>query len=347
MLRRSVLRGLAAWLALPMLFAANAVRADDVRISGPVVHDNLAIYFVHGASAGGPVPLTLAEALAAGSVRVDETGNVNQLAIENLGRHAVFVQAGDIVKGGQQDRVLMVSLVLPPHSGRLPIASFCVEQGRWSARGAEDVRRFASAGTSVPSREAKIAMQAPPAPGHTPTAGLMADTGVRQQQVWDNVSKIQRKLERNVGAPVASPQSQTSLQLALENEKLAAARAAYITALQVAGEREDDIVGYVFAINGKLNSADLYPSNSLFRKMWPKLVAANANEAIGERNEASGAPPSIEMVTAFLDTSRLGAPSEKDLTGAVRQQTRASDSEIFLETRRGDDAWVHRRYLAK
>ena len=49
------------------------------------------------------------------------------------------MQSGDIVKGGQQDRVLTVSLMLPPKSGRIPIASFCVEQGRWPARGKEDV----------------------------------------------------------------------------------------------------------------------------------------------------------------------------------------------------------------
>ena len=35
--------------------------AEGVRLSGPVVHENLAIYFVHGPSAGGPVPLTLQE----------------------------------------------------------------------------------------------------------------------------------------------------------------------------------------------------------------------------------------------------------------------------------------------
>ena len=73
-----------------------------------------------------------------------ETGNVNSLAIENLGDQAVFVQAGDIVKGGQQDRTLTVSLLLPPKSGRVPIASFCVEHGRWSARGGEDARSFSA-----------------------------------------------------------------------------------------------------------------------------------------------------------------------------------------------------------
>src|SRR5205085_4151392 len=115
---------------------------------------------VHGPSAAGPVPLTLEEAMARKLVRVHETGNVNQLEIENLGNDEVFVQSGDIVKGGQQDRALTVSLILPPRSGRIPIASFCVEQGRWTARGKEDVKTFATASAVVPSREAKIAMKA-------------------------------------------------------------------------------------------------------------------------------------------------------------------------------------------
>ena len=109
------------------------------------MHENLAIYFIHGKSAPGKVPLTLDEAMAKGTVKVRETSNVNQLEIENLGNEEVFVQSGDIVKGGKQDRTLMVSLVLPPKSGSIPIASFCVEEGRWSARGREDAKNFATA----------------------------------------------------------------------------------------------------------------------------------------------------------------------------------------------------------
>jgi hypothetical protein len=58
----------------PMALAAVSIgaaalapaRAADsgTRISGPHVHDNLAVYFVHGPSAPGPVPVTLGEALA-------------------------------------------------------------------------------------------------------------------------------------------------------------------------------------------------------------------------------------------------------------------------------------------
>src|SRR6476646_1233987 len=163
--RRTFVALAASSLALLTLYPA---RADDYRVSGPVIHDNLAIYLVHGKSAAGPVPLTLDEALARRTVKVHETGNVNELQIENLGAEHVFVQSGDIVKGGQQDRVLTVSLLLPPTSGRIPIASFCVEQGRWTARGKEDVKTFAAASAVVPSREAKIAMKAPTTPSSEP-----------------------------------------------------------------------------------------------------------------------------------------------------------------------------------
>ena len=90
-----------------------AQTSNGYRITDPIVHENLAIYLIHGKSEAGNVPLTLDEAMAKGVVRVKETSNVNQLEIENLGNEEVFVQSGDIVKGGKQDRTLMVSLVLP------------------------------------------------------------------------------------------------------------------------------------------------------------------------------------------------------------------------------------------
>src|ERR1044072_4712746 len=119
--RRTLLALAGASLAL-VLLGHNAASADEYRVSGPVVHENLAIYLVHRKYAVGAVPLALAEALRKGAVKVHETGTVSELHTENLGTDEVFIQAGDIVKGGQQDRVLSVRLVLPPTSGRLPIA---------------------------------------------------------------------------------------------------------------------------------------------------------------------------------------------------------------------------------
>src|SRR5262245_4592980 len=340
-------------------FGAAAPPPDEHRISGPMVHENLAVYFIHGKSAPGKVPLTLEEAMAKSLVKIRETSNVNQLEIENVGADEVFVQAGDIVKGGQQDRTLMVSLVLPPKSGRIPIASFCVEEGRWSARGREDAKSFSSASAAVPSREMKLAMKAPmPATVDAgvgearPVRAAAVETSQRQQQVWENVRKTQTLLSSSLGAQVRARQSASSLQLALENERLMDVRQAYLDALRAGGEKSDDIVGFVFAVNGELNSADVYPSNGLFRKMWPKLLTAAAIEAIGHRNQPVVAPPSAEAAASFLASAEKGASSARTLAAGTSMETREADKAYLFETARAaapgaPSAWVHRNYLAK
>src|SRR6185369_17077443 len=171
-----------------MLTVAGAVLAapnSPPQVSEPVRHANLAVYFIRGVSSPGAVPLTLEEALAKGVAQVRETSNVNSLEIENTGDAPVFVQAGDIVKGGKQDCSLMVSLLLPPKSGRIPIASFCVEHGRWSQRENEDAGKFSASTSSVPSREMKLAMQAPMA--KSASVAALDETNTRQQKVWDGV----------------------------------------------------------------------------------------------------------------------------------------------------------------
>jgi hypothetical protein len=330
---------------------AKAESGDDYRLSGPAVHGNLAIYFVHGKSRSGPVPLTLAEALAKKTIEVREIGQVNELQIENVGGEEIFIQAGDIVKGGQQDRVLSVSLVLKPHSGPLPIASFCVEQGRWSARGGEDVAKFSSANASLPSRAAKIEMAGTALPQQIDGANA-SSVSKRQREIWKSVTEIQGKLSSNLGAPVAAPPSRTSLQLALENGGLERAQSDYVKALQPLGEKDDDIVGYVFAVNGKLNSADIYPSNGLFRKMWPKLLRASATEALTERNGSAQQPPAppVAEATSFLTSPSEARSSEKSVGAEGRVEMRESAKTLFMEAKPASapaSAWVHRNYLAK
>jgi len=325
--------------------------ADDgnaYRLSEPVTFRNLGIYFVHGASRGGPVPLTLQEALARKVVTVSETGEVNALRIENTGDEAIFIQSGDIVKGGQQDRVLSVSLLLRPHSGPIPIASFCVERGRWSARGREDAKTFSSADAAVPSRIAKLEMAGAAAPKPD---GAAAAVGIHQQEIWKSVAEVQSKLTRSLGKPVAAPKSQSSLQLALENDHLADEQAAYIAALQGKGEEGADIVGYVFAVNGKVNSADIYPSNGLFRKMWPKLLRASVTEAIGERDDKAPPPPmpSAADVDGFIARAATARVVEKNIENATVGVRENADM-ISVESRPADASaaeWVHRNYIAR
>jgi hypothetical protein len=88
---------LAALTASPFIVLSAATLGgaqalEGYRLSGPLSHANLAVYFIHGKSTLGKVPLTLEEAMAKGAVKVRETSNVNQLDIENLGLAEVFVQ---------------------------------------------------------------------------------------------------------------------------------------------------------------------------------------------------------------------------------------------------------------
>jgi hypothetical protein len=331
----------------------------DVKVSGPFTHEKLSIYLIHGPSADGPVPLTLNEALAKKLFKVYETGNVNELAFENTGDEAVFLQSGDIVKGGKQDRVLTVSVLVPPKSGRMPIAAYCVEQSRWAARGAESVATFSSSERTMPSKRAKIAMmaqreaRAPTAPAQAGSRGraMNDDDGNRganrQGEVWASVAETQANLSSKLGGPVAAAASASSLQLSLENEKLTATKAAYLKAMAAANKDDADVVGFAFAVGDRINSADVYPSHALFAKMWDKLIDAAATEAISEGNAAKAhVAPTADAVKVFLsataDARREDSPIDRDTTRVTRQNAASVES----ESRTKDGRLLHRSHVA-
>ncbi|MDQ2975519.1 MAG: hypothetical protein M3R69_08935 [Acidobacteriota bacterium] len=310
------------------------IKAGDYRLSGPFTHRNLSIFLVHGKTLSkSKTFLTLQEALVQKKVVVYETKSVNELAIENFSNEEVYVQAGDIVKGGQQDRMIGVDLIVPPRSGKLPISAFCVEHGRWSGRGSERAAVFSSSSDAVATKEIKLA----------------AKRENSQGGVWESVTVAQNKLSQNVGTRVNSPVSASSLQLAVENGKVQDTADSYIKALSGIVNRSDDVIGYVFAINGKVNSADVYASNVLFKKLWPKLLKANAIEAIAELQREKFAPASAESVQGFLSESERAHGSDKDVNARVNLLTREDDENILFETRdrAAKGAWVHRNYIKK
>ncbi|MGH9969812.1 MAG: ARPP-1 family domain-containing protein, partial [Pyrinomonadaceae bacterium] len=308
-------------------------QAGDYRISGPYTHKNLTIFLIHGKNLiESKNFLTLQEALEQKKVVVYETQDVNELAIENLSNEDVYVQSGDIVKGGQQDRLLSVDLIVPPKSGKMPIAAFCVERGRWSKRGSEQVANFSTSTDVAATKEIKLA----------------AKQSNSQGGVWENVTVAQDKLSSNVGTRVNSTASESSLQLAVENRKVQETASGYTKALADIVKGKDDVIGHAFAINGQINSADVYASNVLFNKLWPKLLKANAIEAIAElQKDGKFQPPTEADVRSFLAEAERGQVSEKEVTARVKLLTRESDQNIFFETRDGarKGVWIHRNYI--
>src|SRR5258706_14579102 len=87
-----------------LLFAAPQAFSAEYQLSGPYTHENLLIYLIHGKQHAGKALLTLQEAMDQKKVVVYETGNVNQLSVENLSQEDTLIQSGDMVKAGRRDR---------------------------------------------------------------------------------------------------------------------------------------------------------------------------------------------------------------------------------------------------
>ena len=330
-------------LYLCLAGAAVLPAATDYRLTGPFTQDQITVYLVHLDPAqtkpiAGKRYLPLGEALAQRKVAVHETGTVNELAIENLSPDTdVFIQSGDIVKGGQQDRVFSTDLILPPKSGRTRIESFCVEQGRWTKRGGEDVRLFSTSANAIVSRDAKLAIKG----------------SKNQGDVWKSVAAMQSRLSGVVGgvigAGVASAASPTSLQLSLENKAVNQSAEKHAAALRNFVAGQPSALGYVFAIGGEIQSADIYASPALFRELWPKQAQALAIEAIGEKTKPGAAKLAPEAALAFLARAeQAAAPVMEAPNGRTRVVKRDSPKALYVESHdAAAKSWIHRSYTAK
>ncbi|MXW90727.1 MAG: hypothetical protein F4114_10445 [Rhodospirillaceae bacterium] len=345
---------------------APALAAGDEghRLTGPYTHRNLSIYLIHrpihrrGRDAGTP-PLTLDEAMRTGAIRVVETGNVGELIVNNPGDRDIFIQAGDIVKGGKQDRVLTASMIVPPNSGDIPIGAFCVEQGRWGLRGSENVAKFSASTALIPSRTVKFAIMAqadrpqsgrgsPPAASRSLMVRRSRASG-RQESVWRSVRTMQRRLSSSVNRQVADRRSRSSLQLSLESEDLATALAGFGTSLGDLPTRHPDAVGFVFAVNGRINSGDEFESAGLFRKLWRRQLRAAATEALAataQMERTPPTPPTSAEVAAFFGRAGAAAAVSKAMPGNMVLITRETATSLYTEARRGDGSWVHRRMIS-
>lgn len=247
-------------------------------LNGPYSHKNVVIYFLDPVSPPQESQdfITLDEGMKAGTVKVTEKkdgAQVNTLQIENTSGKPLFIQAGDIVDGGQQDRTLQASLVIPPNSGVTDLPSFCVEHGRWSGDG-----NFTSNTGTLNSKELK----------------LMARESKSQQGVWKAVEEQKKELREKIGG---GDSASTSL-----NEETEAAKSKtddYKKALSDALSKCPNAMGMVVAVDGEINSVHLYPAPSLFKKLYGKLVESFAIEAVASKTAKETAPDQ-SAVTFFL-----------------------------------------------
>jgi len=330
---------LLALIACVALFSTRSGRAEnqrasEYRVSGPYNHENLSIFLIHGANRASSKLLTLEEAVAQHKVVVYETRNVNELTIENVSSEDVFIESGDIVKGGAQDRTLKDDFILPTKSGKVNINAFCVEHGRWTQRGGEPVGTFDSATESVASKDLKMAVR------------VKSD----QRSVWDSVAAVQAGIASALRSEVRAAPSPTSLPMTMQTPIVQKSIDGYLRDLKSVIDGQPDVIGYAFAINGEVNSADVYGSHELFAKLWPKLLRASSVEAVSKYDAGKKfTPPATGAVMAVLHDAESGKDSTRQVTERVSLVTKETPKNVLFETRdhAQSGAWIHRNYLSK
>jgi hypothetical protein len=323
-------------------------------IAGPYTHENLSVYVIRGEVGDTREYLTLDEGLTAGVVAVSEKGarqgqdraEVNSLEIENRSEKWLFLQAGDIVKGGKQDRTIMTDLTLPPRSAPTPIDAFCVERGRWTAR---DSSGGFGKNTGIASGVAlKRAIQGEKS----------------QQRVWEEVAKADAKATdavRALDVAYAPPPGTATLSSSgtynaiVENPALQGNRTAFVKTLLPKVQKDRGAIGIAVAINGEIVSADVYASPALFQKLSPKLLDSYATEAMLARGSKTPASPlpGADGVLAFLSNPAGGSSKSEQLGSSMHQRTVEGNSTVlyeyaYKETKPEAPArLVHQNYLKK
>ncbi len=306
-------------------------------ITGPFRHENLEIFFLCG---NQQIPdqrfIPLHEGLDQGLVVVHETGQVGRLEVENLAEVDLFIQAGDVVKGGKQDRTMAVDLLVAPRGGRTPIPAFCVEASRWHRRNSESVVHFSKSDSILASKDLRL------------SAKLSKDQGA----VWNSVKQFQSSISASLQYNVQSEASPTSYQLSMEQGALKKRRRDYADALESLVDSVPEAIGFVFAINGKLNSADVYGSHDLFRRLWSRQLDAAVTEAVLESQmvsaEAQRSVP-LESVEMWLDEALSGRQTDQREVGeGVNYLVSKTRRSVLFETLcRGEEKrTLHRNVIS-
>ncbi len=235
----------------------------------------------------------LKQALEQKKVVITEKGNggtVNTLIIENKSKDTIIVNCGEVIKGGQQDRVINTDMVLYPHSGKKDLPVFCVEQGRWSVRG-ENVR------SRSPGNQDGEAFT-----GYYNYSTIdLRKVVVKekdQAKVWNKVSEINKKNKT---------ENLTSTYTLLDQSPDYSSKMnKYISFFKPKINSEKDIVGVIVVTGDKVIGADIFATHDLFMQNFDGLLHSYATEAI-----LNGKPVTVAQATVDKYVNELLSDEKK------------------------------------
>jgi hypothetical protein len=252
---------------------------SSLQLGEMVTHKNLSVLPVFTEHNGGPIYLTLKEALQQGALAVSEIsqgGSVPELKVINKSDIPVLLLDGEELSGAKQNRVLNTTILLDGHSETtIPVS--CTEHGRWSYTSSY----FGDSGVIMASNVRREKVRSVHENLRT-KAKFDSDQG----EVWDNIQGMTEaaRVDSRTGAMKDVFESR-------EDEL-----DAYVEAMKCAPGQK----GIAVLVNGLVVGLDCLSLESAYAVLHQKLVKSYAMEAILDVKKKPQAP-SLDTARLFLE----------------------------------------------
>jgi ARG/rhodanese/phosphatase superfamily protein len=324
-----------------------ALASTGWRVAEPITYKNMSIFPVvsdRRASAETRQFTTLDEALSSGEAVIKERkkeltvhsaqrhgrlqepqgASVGQLVLIYHGSKQLLLLAGELVQGGEQDRIIYEDRIVPAGGDPLPLDVFCVEQGRWSSgeyfasgrmmahpsvreKAAVD-REQTQVWQAVLAGSTALAAGASAAGVASRTENAQANAGEAALVVGSappptNTTTVTVSAQ-TVSTIVATEASTKSYARIYRSSRVESSVHPFVKEIEkrfgqrMAELKGEQVVGVVVAYGSDIAWSDIFASTQLFERYWPKLRRSYVVEALArpQTNEH----PSLDAASAFL-----------------------------------------------
>jgi len=190
---------------------------------------------------------------------VSESGTVNTLMAENTSTDSIYIMAGEVVKGGKQDRVIAQDIIIAPGE-TVNLSAFCVERGRWSHKGSG---------------------------GNFDGYFNVSSKAVRKAAVLDkNQGKVWEDVAKTTASNQATSGSGTYTELANSKEYQDELKD-YIKKFESAWNADSKVIGVVAVTGNEVIGCDLFATHDLFVNAYNNLLHSYITEAITNGKEVA------------------------------------------------------------
>ncbi len=196
------------------------------------------------------------------SITGQNSDEVNKLFVENTSKDTVLLLAGEIVKGGKQDRTLASDVILPPGKGKVDLDVFCVEHGRWDEK--EQNRDAAKQMEEKKFKQTTAIVK--------PSVRKDATVTKEQSKVWDKVEEVNMK-----SGNVTNTAAYTAFD---ENADYQKQEREYLDFFKSRMPDDNHIIGVVAVSGNRVIGCDIFATRIMFNDAWVKLLPSFVNEAI-------------------------------------------------------------------